>query len=230
MRFLLSFVPPLNREGWPFVAGFAVAAALLALLWEPLGWLGLLLTAWCAWFFRDPVRVVPDRPGLILSPADGRVQMVVPAVPPPELGLGDAPRMRVSVFLSVFDVHVTRSPAAGAVERVAYRPGLFVNAALDKASEENERLSALLRLPDGRDLPVVQIAGLVARRILCWVSEGDAVEAGRRIGLMRFGSRCDVYLPAGVAPLVAVGQRAVAGETVLADLASAEPARAGTAR
>lgn len=230
MRFLLSFVPPLNREGWPFVAGFAVAAALLALLWEPLGWLGLLLTAWCAWFFRDPVRVVPDRPGLILSPADGRVQMVVPAVPPPELGLGDDPRMRVSVFLSVFDVHVTRSPAAGAVERVAYRPGLFVNAALDKASEENERLSALLRLPDGRDLPVVQIAGLVARRILCWVSEGDAVEAGRRIGLMRFGSRCDVYLPAGVAPLVAVGQRAVAGETVLADLASAEPARAGTAR
>jgi phosphatidylserine decarboxylase len=230
MRFLLSFVPPLNREGWPFVAGFAVASVLLALLWEPLGWLGLLLTAWCAWFFRDPVRVVPDRPGLILSPADGRVQMVVPAVPPPELGLGDAPRMRVSVFLSVFDVHVTRSPAAGAVERVAYRPGLFVNAALDKASEENERLSALLRLPDGRDLPVVQIAGLVARRILCWVSEGDAVEAGRRIGLMRFGSRCDVYLPAGVAPLVAVGQRAVAGETVLADLASAEPARAGTAR
>jgi len=230
MRFLLSFVPPLNREGWPFVAAFAVAAALLALLWEPLGWLGLLLTAWCAWFFRDPVRVVPDRPGLVLAPADGRVQMVVPAVPPPELGLGDAPRMRVSVFLSVFDVHVTRAPAAGTVERVAYRPGLFVNAALDKASEENERLSALLRLPDGRDLPVVQIAGLVARRILCWVGEGDAVEAGRRIGLMRFGSRCDVYLPAGAAPLVAVGQRAVAGETVLADLSSAEPARTGTAR
>lgn len=221
---------PLHRAGWPFVAAFAVATALLAWLWWPLGIVGLVLTLWCAWFFRDPPRVTPLRPGLVISPADGRVQAIVPAVPPAELGLGDGARIRVSIFLSLFDVHINRVPADGAIMRTAYRPGRFVNAALDKASEDNERMAVALRLPDGRELAFVQIAGLVARRIICTLKTGQTVRAGERFGLIRFGSRADIYLPAGVAPLVVVGQRAVGGETVLADLASAEPARLGEVR
>jgi len=222
-----SILVPVHREGWPFVAGFAVVALLLALLWSPLGWLGLLATLWCAYFFRDPPRVVPDRPGLVVSPADGVVQLVEPAVPPAELDLGTLPRPRVSIFMDVFDVHVNRAPLAGTVRRIAHRPGKFLNASLDKASSENERLGLRLALDDGRDLGVVQIAGLVARRIRCWVGEGDRLAAGERFGMIRFGSRVDVYLPAGVAPLVVEGQRSVAGETVLADLASDEPTRFG---
>lgn len=221
---------PIHREGWPFIAIFAVAAVLLGVLWEPLGWIGVLLTVWCAFFFRDPDRVTPIRPGLLISPADGLVQMVGHAVPPVELGMGPEPRMRISVFMNVFDVHVNRAPTYGRIVKVAYRPGRFVNASLDKASEDNERMSLRMELDDGREVAFVQIAGLVARRILCWVKEGQQVRAGERFGMIRFGSRVDVFLPDGVNPLVMCGQRTIAGETVLADLTSAEPARDGEVR
>jgi len=228
---LLKYVlVPIHREGWPFIALFAVAALLLALLWEPLGWLGLLLTAWCAFFFRDPDRVTPTRDGLVISPADGMVQMIGRAVPPAELGMGEAALMRVSIFMSVFDVHVNRMPVAGRILRLAYRPGKFVNASLDKASEDNERMAVRIATPDGREFVVVQIAGLIARRIKCWLGEDSQLRAGERFGLIRFGSRVDVYLPEGVAPLVVCGQRAVAGETVLADVASGEATRVGEVR
>lgn len=221
---------PIHREGWTFIAMFAVAALLLGVLWQPLGWLGLLLTAWCAFFFRDPDRVTPIRPGLIISPADGLVQMIGLAVPPAELGMGPEPRLRISVFMNVFDVHVNRAPTYGRIVRLAYRPGKFVNAALDKASEDNERMSLRMELDDGRDIAFVQVAGLVARRILCWATEGQSLRAGERFGMIRFGSRVDVFLPDGVQPLVACGQRTIAGETVLADLTSTEPARDGEVR
>ena len=221
---------PIHREGWPFIALFAVAAVLLGLAWAPLGWLGGAATVWCAYFFRDPDRVTPTRPGLVISPADGVVCMVGHAVPPTELGMSSEPRMRVSVFMSVFDVHVNRLPVDGTVVKVAYKPGKFLNASLDKASEDNERLGLRLALADGREIACVQIAGLVARRIKCDVPEGRAGRAGERYGLIRFGSRVDVYLPDGVAPLVACGQRMIAGETVLADLSGGEAARTGEVR
>ena len=187
-------------------------------MWEPLGWIGVGLTVWCYYFFRDPERVTPDRPGLVVSPADGIVSLIEPAVPPAELGMADMPLTRVSVFMSVFNCHVNRSPVAGEVTAISYRPGKFFNASLDKASADNERNSLRIRMADGRDLAVVQIAGLVARRILCFVKPGDRLGTGERFGLIRFGSRLDVYLPPGVEPLVRVGQTMVAGETVLADL------------
>ena len=221
---------PIHREGWPFIALFAVAAVLLGLAWAPLGWVGAVLTLWCATFFRNPDRVTPSRPGLVISPADGIVCMVGDAVPPPELGMADRPRPRVSVFMSVFDVHINRLPVDATVATVAYRPGKFLNASLDKASDDNERLGLRLVLADGRDIGCVQVAGLVARRIKCDVAEGVDGRAGQRYGLIRFGSRVDVYLPDGVAPLVACGQRMIAGETVLADLAGTEPAREGEVR
>ena len=227
MSMLDTFLMPMHREGRRFVAIFAAATLALFLLWEPLGWIGLGLTVWCYYFFRDPARVTPLRPGLVVSPADGIVSLLAPAVPPPELGLGEAPLTRISVFMSVFNCHVNRAPAAGTVRTVAYRPGKFLNASLDKASEDNERNGLVIDMEDGRALGVVQIAGLVARRIVCFTAEGRRLETGERFGLIRFGSRLDVYLPDGVAPLVAVGQTMVAGETVLADLASDEPARAG---
>lgn len=221
---------PINREGWPFIALFALAALLLGQLWAPLGWFGLLLTCWCAWFFRDPDRVTPVRDGLVISPADGVVQMVGLAPPPPELEMGEAPRLRISVFMSVFSVHINRVPADGTVLKTSYRPGKFLDASLDKASADNERMSVLLGRADGRQIAFVQIAGLVARRIKCDLHDGQAVRAGSRFGLIRFGSRVDVYLPEGVAPLVALGQSIIAGETVLADLDSTEAARGGEVR
>ncbi len=224
---LQGFFVPLHREGWRFVGVFLIVDLILWSIWSPLGWLGLLATLWCAYFFRDPPRVTPSRGGLVVSPADGVVQMIQPAVPPAELGLLTHPLTRISVFMNVFDVHVNRSPLPGTVAGLAYRPGAFFNASLDKASELNERQSIRLRLADGRELVVVQIAGLVARRIRCAVAPNQALRAGERIGLIRFGSRVDVYLPDGVSPLVAVGQRAVAGETVIADLQSTEPPRLG---
>lgn len=227
MNMLRTFIKPMHPEGRRFVAAFAGASLLLFLLWEPLGWIGAGLTVWCYYFFRDPVRVTPVREGLVISPADGVVSLIVPAAPPPELGLGPAPLTRVSVFMSVFDCHVNRAPVPGTVTKLSYRPGKFFNASLDKASEHNERMSLAMTMGDGRQVAFVQIAGLVARRILCFVAEGQRLEAGERFGLIRFGSRVDVYLPEGTAPLVAVGQRMIAGETVIADLASAEPARAG---
>ena len=217
---------PLHRAGWPFVAAFFVATVILGFLWAPLFWLGLVATAWCCYFFRDPPRMVPVRDGLVLAPADGRVQWVGPAKPPAEMDLGEEPLTRISIFLDVFDVHINRIPISGTVSRLEYHPGKFLNAALDKASEDNERQSVVIDMMDGRRMGVVQIAGLVARRIVCDLQDGQAVRAGERFGLIRFGSRTDLFLPDGVAPLVAVGQRAVGGETVLADLESKEPQRA----
>jgi phosphatidylserine decarboxylase len=230
LEVLKPVLVPIHRDGWPFVAAFATIAIVLALLWLPLGALGAMLTAWCVYFFRDPPRVTPTRAGLVVSPADGIVQMIQQAPPPPEIGFGTAPLTRISVFMNVFDVHVNRVPADGTVAGLAYRAGKFFNASLDKASEFNERQAIRLRLGDGRDLAVVQIAGLVARRIRCRLHQGAAVRAGERFGLIRFGSRVDVYLPDGIAPLVAVGQRTIAGETVVADLLANEPPREGEER
>ncbi|HEX6979624.1 MAG TPA: phosphatidylserine decarboxylase [Alphaproteobacteria bacterium] len=227
---LKSVVAPIHPAGYPFIAIAAAGAVILGWIWPPLGWIGAAATAWVTYFFRDPDRVTPTRPGLIVSPADGRVQPIVRAVPPPELGMGDRELTRVSIFLNIFDVHVNRVPADGEVVAVHYRPGKFINAALDKASEDNERMAVRLRMPDGRETAFVQIAGLVARRIVCELKPGQVVKSGSRFGLIRFGSRLDVYLPDGVAPLVVAGQRAVAGETVLADLTSGEPARIGEVR
>jgi phosphatidylserine decarboxylase len=215
---------PIHREGLPFVGVFAVASLILFWLWSPLGWLAAIATLWCAYFFRDPERVTPVRDGIVVAPADGRVSRVVNAVPAQELGLGERPLPRVSIFMSVFDCHVNRSPVTGKIERIIYRPGAFVNADLDKASEDNERNSFLIATDRGR-IGVVQIAGLIARRIVCFVRQGATVGVGERIGLIRFGSRVDVYLPEGVRPLVAEGQTAIAGETVIADLRAGDPQR-----
>ncbi|MBR0832120.1 phosphatidylserine decarboxylase [Bradyrhizobium manausense] len=218
-------IPPIHKEGYPFIGIFAAVSILLMWLWSPLGWIGTILTVWCALFFRDPVRVTPLRDGLVVSPADGRVSMISMALPPAELGLGDQPLPRISVFMSVFNCHVNRAPVAGRVDRIAYRPGLFINAELDKASEDNERNSLVISTPHGR-IGVIQIAGLVAKRIVCFVKEGQAVGAGERFGLIRFGSRLDVYLPAGTKALVSEGQTAIAGETILADLTGDDSSRA----
>jgi phosphatidylserine decarboxylase len=227
---LATFLKPMHREGYRFVAIFAAAAVGLFLISDVLGWIGVALTVWCYYFFRDPQRVTPVRAGLVVSPADGVVSRIEPAAPPAELGLGSAPMTRVSVFMNVFNCHVNRCPVEGRIEKIAYRPGKFLNASLDKASVDNERNGLAIRMTDGRMLAVVQIAGLVARRIVCGVAEGAALATGQRFGLIRFGSRLDVYLPDGAAPLVAVGQSTIAGETVLADLASHEPPRAGAVR
>jgi phosphatidylserine decarboxylase len=225
-----TVLKPIHREGYRFIGLFAVVTVVLFLVARPLGWIGLGLTIWCYYFFRDPERVTPDREGLIVAPADGFVSLIEPAVPPAELGLGPDARTRISIFMNVFDCHVNRAPIGGVVERIAYRPGKFLNAALDKASEDNERNAIAIRLDDGRAVAVVQIAGLVARRILCEVREGQRLETGERFGMIRFGSRLDTYLPDGVAPLVAVGQYMTAGETVIADLASREAPRSGIIR
>ena len=210
----------IHREGYPFIALFA-AVNLLAFLLSPwLGWLLLPLTVWCIAFFRDPERKTPEEPGLIICPADGKLLPVVEAAPPAELGLGDAPRPRLSIFMNVFNVHVNRNPVSGSVVAMSYRPGKFFNASFDKASIHNERMSIRLR-PEGagseaRDLAVVQIAGLVARRIVCDLTQGEGVRRGVRFGMIRFGSRVDVYLPPGAEILVAPGITTRAGETVLA--------------
>ena len=216
---------PIHREGYLFIAiGLVLARVLGPWVWEPLGWLFAVLTLWVCYFFRDPVRVTPLRDGLVVSPADGRVSMIVTAVPPAETGLPAEPMTRLSVFMNVFDCHVNRSPVTGRIVEQVYTPGLFLNAELDKASEDNER-SALVIESGGIHIGVVQIAGLVARRIVNFVREGDTIGAGERFGLIRFGSRVDVYLPATTQVLVGVGQKAIAGETVLADLRGQEPAR-----
>lgn len=210
--------PPPHRAGHPFVLGGLVAIVLGLVVGSWLSWLGLAFTLFCLFFFRDPTRTPPGRPGAVVAPADGRIVMVGQAVPPQELGLGDEPRWRVCIFLSVLNVHANRVPVDGTVTRIAYRHGAFLSASLDKASEENERNAMAIRLPDGRDMAVVQIAGLIARRILCFVHEGQPVRAGDQYGFIRFGSRTDLYLPPGVIPLVVVGQTMVGGETVIAEL------------
>jgi phosphatidylserine decarboxylase len=219
---------PVHPEGYKFIAAFVAVTALL--FWFHAGvlaWVGVVLTAWCAYFFRNPERTTPLREGLVISPADGRISSIIETVPPVELDLPREPVTRISVFMNVFDVHVNRSPIDGSISRIAYVPGLFINADLDKASLDNERQALTLERPNGQRLGVVQIAGLVARRIVKFVNEGEYLSAGQRFGLIRFGSRVDVYLPPGARALVCIGQRAIAGETVLADLNSSEPERQG---
>jgi phosphatidylserine decarboxylase len=223
-----SICVPIHPAGWMFVALFSVIALMLSLIWAPFGWVGLILTAWCVYFFRDPARVTPIREGLVVSPGDGVVQKIVSVVPPVELGLKDEEYTRISIFLSVFDVHVNRIPIAGSISKLHYHPGKFFNAALDKASDENERQLIRITTSEGVHFGLVQIAGLVARRILCDLKEDQSVKTGERFGIIRFGSRVDVYLPAGITPLVIVGQRAVGGETILADLTCTEAERVGT--
>ncbi|SIP92703.1 phosphatidylserine decarboxylase [Rhizobium sp. RU35A] len=212
---------PIHKEGYIFVIAFFVASLVLGLIAKPLFWVGLILTLWCAYFFRDPERVVPQDDDLIISPADGRVSSVAMVVPPAELELGNAPLLRISVFMNVFDCHVNRAPARGRISKIVYRPGQFVNAELDKASTDNERNGLVIETKHGR-LGVVQIAGLVARRILCFVHENEPVDAGERFGLIRFGSRLDIYVPAGGEPRVSLGQRCICGETVIAEFGSAK--------
>ncbi len=227
LQSIRNVLVPIHRAGYPFIAGFFVASVLLGLLWQPLFWIGLVLTLWCVYFFRDPERVTPIAENLAISPADGRVSLVGRVAPPAELELGHDPMLRVSIFMNVFDCHVNRAPMRGRIARVSYREGEFRNAELDKASEVNERNSLVIDGPKG-EIGVVQIAGLVARRILCFAHTGDRLEAGERFGLIRFGSRLDIYFPDGARPRVAEGQKAIAGETVIAEWAdgpSAYPAR-----
>jgi phosphatidylserine decarboxylase len=222
-------IVPIHSDGIKFVAIGAGIALLLFLLWPPLAWLAVLATAWIAYFFRDPARVTPLREGLIIAPADGRICAIERVRPPVELGLGEPQRVRISIFLSIFDVHINRAPVAGRIIRSIYVPGSFLNAAADKSSEENERRGIVIDTGTGTDtdnaIAIVQIAGLIARRIVTFVKEGDRIGVGERLGLIRFGSRVDLYLPPNRVPLVAMGQRSVGGETVLADLKSSEPER-----
>ena len=215
---------PIHPAGYVFVAIFFVVTLLIGWLWSPLFWIGLIATAWCAYFFRDPARVTPVRPDLVVAPADGRVSYAGLAIPPADLGLGPQPRPRVSIFMSVFDCHVNRAPVDGRVTRISYRPGLFVNADLDKASEDNERNGLVIETPAG-SFGVVQIAGLIARRILCFTQVGGTLAAGDRFGLIRFGSRVDVYMPAHARIVAGLDSRCIAGETVIGSLAPDEPLR-----
>ena len=212
---------PVHKEGYRFITGFFVVSLVLGFLWEPLMWIGFILTAWCAYFFRDPERMTPLDDDLVISPADGRVSSIAMMTPPEELGLGTVPMLRITVFMNVFNCHVNRAPVRGTIRRIAYRAGKFVNAELDKASHENERNGLVIDTTHG-EIGVVQIAGLVARRIVCWSVPNDTLQAGERFGLIRFGSRLDVFLPEGAEPRVSLGQTAIAGETVLAEFGSAK--------
>ena len=222
---ITSNLAPVHRDGHKFLAIGVVLTLLFFMIWPPLAWLLAVATAYVAYFFRDPDRVTPLRDGLVIAPADGKISLIERLRPPAELGLGEEERVRISIFLSVFDVHINRAPVPGQIVRSIYVPGLFLNAALDKASEDNERRALIIDMSGGQEIAVVQIAGLIARRIVSFKGEGETVGVGERIGLIRFGSRVDLYLPPGTGPLVAVGQRAVGGETVLADLKSTEPER-----
>jgi phosphatidylserine decarboxylase len=222
---IFETLSPIHPDGHKFIAIGAAVTLLFFFLYPPLGWLAAALTAWVAYFFRDPQRVTPLRSGLVIAAADGKISAVEKVKPPTELGMGSDERVRISTFLSVFDVHINRAPVAGRITRSLYVPGVFLNAALDKASQENERRVLVIETPSDGEIGVVQIAGLVARRIVTFSAIGDTLGAGQRFGLIRFGSRVDVYLPPGKSALVSVGQRAVAGETVLADLQSTEPER-----
>ena len=225
---LRSVLAPIHPDGWRFIAAALVVALLLFWLGvAPLGWLALGVAAWITYFFRDPWRVTPSRAGLVVSGADGVVVAADRVAPPRELEMGEAPMTRIGVFLNVFDVHVNRVPLGGRVRKLAYSKGRFLNASLDKSSEENERMAIRIASTEGPDVAVVQIAGLIARRIVCTLNEGQDVATGERLGLIRFGSRTDVYLPAEWAPLVVTGQRVIGGETVIADAAAREPQREG---
>jgi phosphatidylserine decarboxylase len=219
-----SFLPPMHPEGRKFVAIFAATSLVLLYVLPFVGWIGLGLTVWCYYFFRDPIRSVPLGESFVLSPADGVVSLIELVPPPAGLGMDPAPLWRVSVFMSVFNCHVNRAVTQSKVGAIAYHAGAFLSASLDKASEENERNAIRFDLADGRHIAVVQIAGLIARRIMCWVKPGDDLRGGERFGLIRFGSRLDIYLPPGVSPMVTLGQTTVAGETLIADLNSSAPA------
>ena len=224
---LNTFIKPMHREGIKFILIFSVISVILFFFYIPLGWVGIGLTIWCYYFFRDPKRTIPVRDGLLVSPADGVISLIEKTMPPPELDIEKEELTRISVFMNVFNCHVNRSPIAGKVMEINYRPGKFFNASLDKASVDNERNSLVLQIPDGRQIVVVQIAGLVARRIVSFVKPKQTLRIGQRFGLIRFGSRVDIYLPTGVQPLVCIGQIMVSGETVIADLNSKELARDG---
>jgi len=227
---LRRFLAPLHPDGFKFVAAGVVATLLLFLLWAPAGWIGAIATLWMVYFFRDPWRLTPTRPGLLISPADGIVVSIAAATPPAELAMGDMAVVRIGVFLNVFDVHVTRAPIGGRVTAMRYTKGRFVNASLDKASEHNERLALRIAPPEGPDVAFVLVAGLVARRIVCNLYEGQQIGSGQRIGIIRFGSRVDIYCPPPYVPMVVAGQRMVGGETVLADRVTEEPPRQGVAQ
>ncbi|MGC6485421.1 MAG: phosphatidylserine decarboxylase [Candidatus Puniceispirillales bacterium] len=211
-----SLFVPIHPAGWPFIAIFALVGILLSLLWEPFFTVGLLLTLWCVYFFRNPVRVTPDDPDAVIAPADGRIIGVEELPPPEELDLPEGKYIRIAIFMNVFDVHVNRAPMTGVITDKFYFPGIFVNASLDKAAAENERLGLVMKTDQGPTIGFIQIAGLVARRILCDAVEGDRLAAGEHYGIIRFGSRVDVWLPKPCKPMVLAGQRSLAGETVLA--------------
>jgi len=227
---LRRFLAPLHPDGFKFVAAGVLATLLLFLLWAPAGWAAAVVTLWMVYFFRDPWRVTPTRPGLLLSPADGLVVSIAAATPPSELAMGDMAVVRVSIFLNIFDVHVTRAPVGGRVAAMRYTKGRFLNASLDKASEDNERLAIRIAPPEGPDIAFVLVAGLVARRIVCNLYDGQQVASGQRVGIIRFGSRVDIYCPPPYVPMVVAGQRMVGGETVLADRLAEEPPRQGIAQ
>jgi len=228
LQTIKSVLVPIHPAGWSFITTFAIVSLILSMFWSGFALIGLVATAWCIYFFRDPHRVTPMREGLIVSPGDGVVQKIVKCVPPEELQLTGEERYRISIFLNVFDVHVNRIPIEGSISALSYRAGKFFNASLDKASDENEQQLIKITTPDGLTLGVVQIAGLVARRIICDLKQGQSVKTGERFGIIRFGSRVDVYLPVEAYPLVIEGQSAIGGETILADLKSSEAERVGT--
>ena len=226
---LRRFLAPLHPDGFKFVAVGVLATVLLLLLWTPVGCLAAVVTIWVGYFFRDPWRVTPTRAGLLISPADGIVVSIAPAPPPPELAMGDVATLRIGIFLNVFDVHVTRAPIDGRVAAMRYTKGRFINASLDKASDDNERLAIRIAPEEGPDIALVLIAGLVARRIVCDLYQGQQVASGQRVGIIRFGSRVDIYCPPPYVPMVVAGQRMIGGETVLADRLTQEPPRRGAA-
>lgn len=223
-----SGLHPIHKEGYVFIV-LALIPTIIAFATEytSLGWALLILTAWCAFFFRDPERVTPQNDNLVISPADGTVSLITKALPPKELNMEEKELTRISIFLNIFNVHVNRSPVTGTVKELHYHPGKFLNASLDKASEDNERQSVLVETANGKEVAFTQIAGLIAKRIVCDLEEKQEVKAGERYGIIRFGSRMDVFLPDGVNPQVVVGQTAIAGETILADLKSKSAAAKG---
>ncbi|RZI46347.1 phosphatidylserine decarboxylase [Rickettsiales endosymbiont of Peranema trichophorum] len=222
-----AILPSIHREGYVFIMSFILATLVCFAFSKTIGWIGIILTLWCVYFFRDPDRVTPIDKSLIISPADGLVQAIQKAPPPPELNMEAKELTRVSIFLNVFDVHVNRVPISGVVKNLSYHPGKFLNASLDKASKDNERQSILIETDDRQEIVVVQIAGLIARRIVCNLNDKQKVKAGARFGIIRFGSRVDVYLPAGIEPMVLEGQRVIGGETVLANLIGEQKKRHG---
>jgi phosphatidylserine decarboxylase len=227
---LRRFLAPIHPDGFKFVLGGVLVTIVLFLLWAPVGWVAAVVTLWVVYFFRDPWRVTPTRPGLLISPADGVIVSIAPAMPPPELGMREVGHCRIGIFLNIFDVHVARAPIGGRVAAMRYTKGRFFNASLDKASEDNERLAIRIAPPDGPEVVIVLIAGLVARRIVCDLYEGQEVATGQRIGIIRFGSRVEIYCPSLYVPMVAAGQRMVGGETVVADRLAQEPPRQGVAQ